>query len=153
MLTDKYPLDFDAIYKGQYITQTELRKITGKTPGTDEYQFALLSLQAAIQSKTSCTVKIANKFELQVLTDEDASRHNHKLFLQNVRGMRSRFDLNTAVDIAELSEEQKAKHERNLVVQSLYIQAITMTAKQITVAAHKRQLPSKATENTESVAS
>lgn len=146
LLTDKYPIDFEAIFKGQLITVEELQKITGKKPGTDEYQFALLSLQSAIQNKTSCTVKIQNKFELLVLTDEEASRHNHKLFLQNVRGMRSRFDLNAAVDVGELSDEQRAKHERNLVVQSLYIQAITTTAKQIAVEAHKRKLPSKPAE-------
>jgi hypothetical protein len=145
-LTDKYPLDFDAIVKGQVITQAELEQITGKRPGTDEYQFALLSLQQMIQEKTSCTVKICSKVELKVLTDEEASQHNHKLFLQNVRGMRSRFELNTAVDMGELSEGQRAKHERNLVVQSLYVQAITTTAKQIAVSSHKRRLPGRAEE-------
>lgn len=148
-LTSKYPLDFDALFKGQYITQAELEKITGKTAGTDEYQFALLSLQSQIQSETSCTVKISNKYELRVLTDEEASRHNYKLFLQNIRGMRSRFELNTAVDTAELSDEQKGKHERNLVVQSMYIQAITRTAKQIAIEGHKRRLPGKKNGNEE----
>lgn len=143
VLTDKYPLDFDAIFKGQVITQAELEQITGKKSGTDEYQFALLSLQSMIQEKTSCTVKISNKVELKVLTDEEASQHNYKLFLQNVRGMRSRFELNTAVDVAELSEGQRTKHERNLVVQSLYVQAITTTAKQIAVESHKRRLPGR----------
>ena len=152
-LTDKYPLDFEAIFKGQHITQQELEQITGKKAGTDEYQFALLGLQQQIQNKTNCTVKISNKYELQVLTDEEASRHNYKLFVQNMRSMRTRFDLNASVDVSELSDEQRPKHERNLVVQGLYIQALAQTRKQIAVSGHKRTLPAKTKEISDTASS
>lgn len=142
-LTDKYPIDFDLLEKGQTITVEELTTILGKKPGTDPYQFALLGLQALVNEKTALTAKITDKFELRILTDEEAARHNYKLGIQGVRAMRYRHQKALEVDIALLSDESRNQHERNLIVMSRYVSAITATSKQIAVEARKRMLPGK----------
>ena len=129
-LLSKYPIDFSALRKGDEFSNQDLSVIVGKMPGTDEFRFAVMGLQGAIQDATSFTVKIISS-GMRVLTDPEAAIHNHRLFEQNRRGMFSRLHLNTAVDSSALSDDQRSKHERNIVTESRYVSALLRTTKQI----------------------
>jgi hypothetical protein len=138
---NKYPMDFDAVRKGYFLTQSELEQITGYKAGTTKFRFALLGIQERIHKHTGFTVKIYNEKELRVLTDEEATRHNDRQFMHNVRGLRRRFILMSSVDHTKLSQDSLQQHKRSLVVQSQYIQALNNASKQVRISGARRATP------------
>jgi len=139
-MLSRYPLDWDELSKGDVLSANELQRITGKTPGTDEFRFACMTLQSLIQAKTRFTVKLKGDHTLHVLFDAEAAEHNQQLFDQFKRSMVSRHFLNCEVDVDQLSPAQRARHDRTLLVQSRYVSAVGQTAKDIRLEASKRDL-------------
>lgn len=137
-MISKYPIDFDAVRKGDEFPPEELEDIFGKKPGTDEFRFAVLGLQSLIQERTGFTVKGMSSGGLRVLTDAEAAEHNQRIFAQNLRGMVARHALNCQVDVDNLSSDQKLKHDRNLLSQSRYVSALAHTTKQLTIEGSKK---------------
>jgi hypothetical protein len=133
-MLSKYPFDWEELQKGDILTTEELQRITGKTPGSDEFRFACMTLQSLIQDKTGFTVKLKGDETLQVLTDAEAAEHNSRLFGQFMRSMVSRHALNCEVDVDNLNPTSRAKHDRTLVTQSRYVSAIVQTTKEIRIA-------------------
>lgn len=136
-MTNQYPIDFDAVTKGQTFTTEELERITGQSPGTDAWVWELRGLQDGIQRRRLFTVK-NNGLELRVLTDTEAALHNQKLFRQNMRGMFARHRLDLAVDQSNLTPDERDRHGDNLITQSRYLTALTQTTKEIRVEGRKQ---------------
>jgi hypothetical protein len=135
----KYPIDYDALQKGDELTAEQLRDVLGKKPGTDEFRFAVMSLQALIQEKTGLTVKCTSDNGMRVLTDAEAAEHNRKLFAQNYRAMMFRHSLNAQVDVDNLSADQRSKHDRTLMVQSRYVSAMAGVTKFLSGGGEKKK--------------
>ena len=129
-MISRYPMDFDDLQKGDIITVQELERLTGKKFGTNEFAFKALSLQAQISDATGFTVKIRNGEELHILTDEEASKHNHNEFQRHKKGMFRRNRLMGLVDMNALSETMRAEHERKLIKQGQLLQAMSGAKKQ-----------------------
>lgn len=124
MLTlDKYPIDFDSVEKGDLLTQEMLEKITAEKFGTDKFTFKVLALQGRIIDETGYTVKNHGD-SLVVLTDEEASSYNDKMFKRFKRGMFHRHKLMQNVDVSQLSDTMRQEHERKVLSQSRYISAL-----------------------------
>jgi len=74
---EKYPLDFDALEKGDDIPAEKIREIIKHPPGTDEYRFALMALQERTTNELSErgleVVIVQRKGALHVCTDKEAS--------------------------------------------------------------------------------
>jgi hypothetical protein len=130
---EKYPLNFDSINKGDTLSCEKLQHVTGKTPGTDEYRYAILGLQALIHERTEFTVKIQVDGSLRILTDPEASDHNNKLVLQGYRMICSRHERSLMVDVENLTEEQRTRHDSRLLIQSRYVTALTRETRQIRI--------------------
>jgi hypothetical protein len=141
----KYPLDFDSLTKGHTLTSEKLSEVTGKKPGTDEYRYAVLGLQALIHERTDLTVKIQVDGSLRVLTDPEASDHNHKLLLQALRVVPRRHEMMIHVDVDNLTEEQCKRHDQRLLLQSRYVSAFARETKQIKIEGRKQ--PEKLTDS------
>lgn len=146
MEIQKFPIDFDALTKGQEFTPVQLREILGKEPGTDAYRFAVMGLQALIHERTGFTAKCLTDGSIRVLTDAEAAEHNPKIFAQNLRSLILRHTLSTQVDVDNLNTEQRRNHDRNLMIQSRYISSIKGVTKQL--AAQKPKKVEAATRDT-----
>jgi hypothetical protein len=120
----KYPLDFDQLEKGETLTCERLEVVTGKKPGTDAYRFAILGLQALIHERTPFTAKTQADGSLRILTDAEASDHNDKLVSQGVRTVIFRHARAIVVDVGNLTEDQKARHDQRLQRQGRYVTAL-----------------------------
>lgn len=131
--TSKYPIDFDAVRKGDEFTPERLADILGKQPSNDAFRFAVLGLQVLIQERTGLTVKGTPEGGLRVLVDSEAAEHNRRLFSQNMRALGTRHALNCQVDVDNLSPEQRAKHDRTLLTQSRYVSAIVSTTRSMSL--------------------
>ena len=125
MAVNTYPLDFDALVKGQFISNERLEEILG-IPRRDENRFrcAVLDLQGRIQQR-GFTVRIDWATGLYILKDVDAIQHNDRLFNQYKRGMATRHRLSIAIDVEALTSQQRAQHDRNLLRQGRLLQAMT----------------------------
>lgn len=141
----RHPIDYDALAQGHTITQDELKRITNCKPGTKQYQLKCLALQSQIEREMRergriWTIKI-EKDEIRILTDAEASPYNHALQVQARGALFRRFALNSAVNIAELTEDQRKEHDRFMEVDGKYVLALQATRQQLRLKAHKRATP------------
>ena len=140
-----YPLDFDALQKGDVITIDRLEAITGKRRGTQEYQLAVLGLRERIISECKdrdkfFTVAIV-KGNLRILKDDEAAIYNSRTFKMGMKRSRKSLSRLAKVDVGNLDDLQKKSHERNLIVFGKMLQAARSAQKSITAAPHQRTLP------------
>jgi hypothetical protein len=138
-IISKYPLDFDELQKGDTLTSERLTEVTGKKPKTDEYRFAILGLQALIHERTDLVAKIQSDGSIRILTDPEASDHNDKLHLQGKRMMIVRHHMMSRVDIDNLTDGQRKRHDQRVMLQSRYVTALAREAKQIRIEGQKHK--------------
>lgn len=141
----RFPIDYDALKKGDVITRDRLEQITGRKAGSKDYQLRLLSLQSQIEREMAhrgqpWTIKIT-KDEIRILTDPEASTYNHALQVQARCAMEKRYQLNSSVDVAQLTDDQRSQHERMMEIDGKYLLAITSVRKQLKLTAHSRSTP------------
>lgn len=141
----RYPLDFDAITKGDVIPAETLERITGEKRGTVEYQFKVLKLrgqiEAACRDRDYPVTLRGQGDDLKVLQDEDASPHNERLMNSNLNCFKKHYRQLLEVDMGNLTEEQKKDHERRVLYYSFYRQAVCDAGKKIRLMAEKRSVP------------
>jgi hypothetical protein len=139
------PIDFDAIQKGDALSPSQLEEITGKKQGTSAYAFAVMQLSQRIANECASRGKIFTiaivQQHLRVLTDEEASVYNDKQYRAKWRGMKRNHFNNMAVDASKLSDSQRSKHERNILVQAGLLAAGDKERRRLIVQAHQRTTP------------
>lgn len=141
-----FPLDFDALQKGDSISPEHLEKLTEKTRGTDAYNLAVLALRERIireckDREKHFTVAVV-KGHLRILTDEEAAVYNMRTFRAAFRRQhRSLRMMANTVNTAALSDTQKKEHERNLIVCGKMLQAARSARAQIAATPHQRTTP------------
>lgn len=121
--TNKYPVDFEAITKGDILTIEMLEKITAEKRESQKFIWKVLALQGQIMDETGYTVK-NDGGALVILTDEESSKYNDRMFYRFKRGMFNRHKLMQAVDVRQLSDTMRSEHERKILNQSRYISAL-----------------------------
>lgn len=121
--TSEYPLNFSEIEKGDVLDTPTLEKIVVEKFGTDSFTFKVLSLQGKITDETGYTCKNTGD-TLLILTDEQASLYNDRMFKRMRRGMFHRHQLMQNVDVKQLSDSARLEHERKILNQSRYISAL-----------------------------
>lgn len=130
-MESQYPLDFEALHKGQILEIEFLEKVFG-TPYTrgDRWSFRLMSLQAQIHDKTdlSCCV---DRDSIRILTDAEASQHNYQMVGRHVRGISRRTEKLLQVDRAQLDANGSVEHDRRLRVASAYAGAVLSARREI----------------------
>lgn len=131
-LLDKYPFDMAALSKGDLIDLPTLEQISGKTRGTEAFQFAVLAIQDRINSRTSMTAKICID-GLRILTDQEASEYNHTQFRHNVARTIRRHAKTQQVEPSNLSPDDQRRHEARLIGQSKVVQAIVIASRTVKI--------------------
>jgi hypothetical protein len=139
-----HPLDFAAIAKGDVLTPEQLKTITGTSPGTAKYEFAILSLRKRIMvelRRMGRPVTVACvQGSLRVLTDPEAARYNNAEFNAAFRKCARDFVRLTEVDARKLNDEQRGDLERNILIKGKMLQG-ARSARTIAIHSHKRSTP------------
>jgi hypothetical protein len=142
----RFPIDFDAVQKGDSWAPDVLEELTSTRRGTVSYQFACLELRARIMRECldrgkPVTVAMV-KGSLRVLTDEEAALYNVKTFKSGLRRSVRSVKRLARVNPANLNEAQRAEHERNLTLCSLMMTAARKARRErLQVTAHVRSVP------------
>lgn len=125
--SSRYPFDFDILKKGDSFPPEILEEITGEKRQTAKYAFKVLSLQQQIADELEARGKpvvVATVKEcLRILTDEEAVPYLEKRFNQARTALRRSLQRELTVDMAQLSQEQQAKLQRNQQVHGAIVAA------------------------------
>jgi hypothetical protein len=151
MELSRWPIDYDSLQKGSTIPAAHLERITGKSRNSSDYALALLKLKNRIESELvsrskDWTLRV-HKGEIKVCTDAEAATFNHREQERARSAQQRRHMLQLAVDVTELTPDQRLDHERNCEVDGKYVQAMRETRKTLTHRGHKRTTPALASAN------
>lgn len=149
METKYYPIDFDAVQKGDEYTPEQLKEITGCEPETKEYSFAVMSLCSQIMrecaARGSVVTVAMRRGNLCVLNDADAAEYNAKKVDTKFKQANMCHMRRLHVDVSKLDESQAKAHERSVLVQGAMLQAAA-AARKVAALPHKRATPGLAIE-------
>ena len=127
----QYPIDFDALVKGQLLEIEYLEGVFAvKYENGARWAFLLMGLQAQIHEKTDLSCRIDHD-AIRVLTDAEASEYNFRLVGGHVRGIGRRTEKLLQVDRAQLDEGGSVEHDRRIRVASVYAGAVTSARREI----------------------
>lgn len=142
-----FPLDFDALKKGDVISLGQLQEITQEKYGSDAYRFKLMKLSERIQDELDdrgLPVTVASEGgELKILTDPEASNYNGMYFRTRMRQMMRAHRRAMAVERENLTELQKQEHDRRVEVQGRYVGALIGEKEKLAVEACERSVPGR----------
>lgn len=145
MIASRTPMDFETLSKGDSLSPSELEAILHVSEGSKEYAFKVMALQQQIteafrQSGQRVTVAMV-KGSLRVLTDPEASEYNAKRFRKSLRTVAETHERMCAVDVGQLSREERDEHERQVFRQGHILTAITQARKELGVKPVQRTTP------------
>ena len=133
-LTTKYPLDFDLLQKGDTIPVKRLVHLCGAQPGTRAYSLYCVQLGHKIEKELAqrgLDVTVAmRKCALCILTDSEASEYNHSEVQRGFDRMKRRHAKLLTVDTGTFDQQQKARHDRHVVVAGAMVLAAYQARKQ-----------------------
>lgn len=140
-----YPIDFDTIEKGSNVSPEAIEHAYGLRRTDPKYRLKQLDLRDRIVDELAVrglrvTVKLVGD-SLRVLTDEEAARYNPDMFDRSIRGAARAHQRNTHVDPSQLTEEQRARHERNLEVQGKMLQGVRSARRSAVLTPARRRTP------------
>lgn len=140
-----YPLDFDALNKGDVVTADRLEQITSEKRGTKDYQFKVMALAQRVETELAerglSVIAVVRREQIRILTDEEASEHTERLGEHAVKKLHRGFRKSAAVDTSGFTEEQQADHQRRLLRLGRYVAAIKAARKELTVEPTVRTVP------------
>lgn len=123
-----YPLDVAALFKGQIITIRELEPILHVTyqGNRDRWGLALMRLKKEIEVERRClclpVLTMRNHHgALVVCTDAEAAKYNLRMTKHGIRRIKRAAYRNSAVDIRNLTDDEKRAHDRALGKQAMLL--------------------------------
>jgi hypothetical protein len=141
----RYPLDYEALNKGDSISPARLQDILGLRSTHPRYQLRLCALRSEVERGLEAigrrwTVAIRKGF-LVVLTDPEAAVYNTRQFENRTRQMNRAHQRNLAVDAGNLTQFEQVQHDRALVVQGVQIAALHAARRQLRAQPYERPNP------------
>ena len=140
---EKYPLDYDMLSKGDYLTPEEVERATDvRRDDHKQYQFSVMRLCKEIsqnmEARGDPVTVCSHQDGIKILTDEEASIYNEAEFERGRRKMvRSHVRLRK-VDLMALSDENQVRTLRCMEVQSKQLQAMRQSKREALAEARKR---------------
>lgn len=105
-ITELYPLDFDALSKGEVVSEERIREIY-KTTTEQEQAFACLNLIGQIERERPDLYPVTKKGSVVILTDQEAHEHSVNRHTKLVGDMRRNARRRTRIDASEFSDAEK----------------------------------------------
>jgi hypothetical protein len=123
MQTERYPLDYEALAKGDYIPPERIERISGCKRSDRNFAFACMRLKEEIQKNCDGFCVKQEGFGLRIQIDSEASGYLAALNNSRYRGIIRSNRLLMKVDQEKLTPAQQREHERRMFVQSRMLQA------------------------------
>lgn len=120
-----FPIDFDALKKGDDIPVSLIEHISGTKYGTDAYSVAALQLRKQIESRLEereeplYVVIVSRLGVIHICTDEEATRVSYSRVEHASASLRRNTIRLIRVDTGNLSQAELADHDRRLRIASL----------------------------------
>lgn len=142
---ERFPLDFDALQKGDIVPAETIEAAYGVTRDDRAYPLSVLRLKKEIEVQLEALGRpVTTKGEgdcIRVLTDEEALVYNARSFESDVRGLYRAQRRMMQIDAAQLSESSRESHTHALQVQAMQCLALRKVRKQIQLEPHKNETP------------
>lgn len=142
---DHYPLDYDALSKGDVIAPETIEAAVNCKRLHPQYALRLLSFKEHLERELmtrgqAITLKCEDQ-SIRLLTDEEASEYNAKATDAYFRRAAKAHVRNLSVDVGNLTTERRQQHERTLVVNSRMLQAMKRERRTMALESHARVTP------------
>ena len=144
---ERFPLDFDAIEKGDVISQEEVEEIVGMEKEKDPEKFNLLRLQLIgqiireLRDRDRFYTICQKRGSICILEDKEASPYNEKSINRGVHRMAQAQRRNLAVDTTKLTEKEQQAHSKRLLVGGALVAACYAVRRSPKLAAAIRNTP------------
>lgn len=140
----KFPIDFDAVAKGDSWSQDEVLQAMGVSLDCDDPQFHLMKfcqrVADELKDRQLIVTVATQKGRVRVLTDEEAVEYNAREFERGLAKSRRAHFRALAVDVGNIGEVQREQHERRCIVNGQVLSAIRKT-RRIALKAVERSTP------------
>lgn len=124
-----FPLDFDALRKGDVVSPETIEDIYGCPRSDRAYSMKLLILRDKIikerRRRGSPVTVRAEGDSLVILTDSESAEYNASECESAVRSIRSSHRRSMEVDVGNLTNAERDRHLRALQMQAMQIVAIS----------------------------
>jgi len=142
---NRYPVDFDALNKGDVLPVAELEDIFRIKEGHKDFVWKSLNLKQQIERELADRgrpVTVRNDHgALVICTDEDASDYNHRQRKVALRKLGRSHKRSLQVDRSSLSKEQLDKHDRNNGIYGAVLAAALKVRRRLVLKAAGRTTP------------
>jgi hypothetical protein len=139
-------LVFSELEKGDYISGIHAETLTGMEQGSRSFAFALMGLRDDVADALlnlhgrRFTIKIEDT-GLRILTDSEAADYNARQQQKSKERIFRAQRRNVDVDEANLSQDERSRHYRNLALGGAYTQALRKATREIGPDPHQRNSP------------
>lgn len=119
---ERYPIDFDALQKGDSIPVSIIEHYCGHRHGTEQYAFAVMGLQSEIERRLAeretpvYAVITSRAGELHILKDAEGSECAFRRVKNHAAAIHRNTKRLSLIDAASLTAEQQRAHETRLLV-------------------------------------
>lgn len=143
----RYPLDYDALKKGDVIPAAQLERILSRKRGTERYHLQLLTLRDEIERQLAIrgAIVAVRTFgdTLKILTDEEAAEHCPRRVHLGIRHAFKNHRKSLAVELPNLSDEKRRELLRTNEINSKMLSAATEARREAIrqLSSHKRSRP------------
>jgi len=146
MEATRYPVDYEALNKGDVLSQEQLEKITDERAGTPHFQLKVLALRAKIETAKEDmgepVVLASHGNTLCVLTDREASERLNRHRKRAVRWLHRTVKRFVGVDVSDFSEDEVYAHNRRVEIAAKTLGGAVMgQGEAIKALPHKRSTP------------
>jgi len=128
-MAEKWPLDFEALQRGDILSAEECEKAVLLDRGDPTYWTKLLGLRDDVVDYFRAArgdivaVRILQD-GLHILTHQEQAEYAPHLLRRHMRGVAKSVAIGAGVDLAVLSDESRQRHERFLHVSSFKLQQL-----------------------------
>ena len=140
----KFPVDFDAVAKGDSWSQDEVLIALGVPLDCNDPAFHLMKfcqrVSEEMKDRQQVVTVAIQKGRVRILTDEEAVEYNAREFDRGLAKSRRAHFRALAVDVGNIGEVQREQHERRCIVNGQVLSAIRKT-RRIAVSAVERSTP------------
>lgn len=140
-----WPVDIDALSKGDSIGSEILAEFFGVEYGSQVYQLRLAGfvqkLEVALWAKGKQYVLRCSQGSVSILTDTEAAEYTQARFGAHYRGLRRSHRRAAVVDRSRLADDARNRHDRALVVQGGMLAAASRAVVELKAVPYERNTP------------
>lgn len=135
-IIEPHPFDYEKIKKGLLISTDDIERASGVCRNSEKFPFALMGMRVRImkdmaQLNTPVVAKITGQ-QIEILHDAQAVEYTRRMFNQGIRQMADYNALAVAaIDRTKLETADQQKLDRQIEIQSRYLQSIKREKKLI----------------------